>query len=565
MPKIWNERPLENPPANLDTLAAKLEISPRILRILIRRGVTSYQDLNRFLSPGLRHLPPLSSWPGLDQAAQVIAKALAQGKMPAIWGDYDVDGVTSSAMLSDFLTRRGHGCLTHLPHRQEEGYGLNIPGIEDLAARGAGLLITVDCGISDAPAVARAKELGMTVIVTDHHMPGDDLPEADALVNPRLGDSPSMDLAGVGVAFLLIGALNNALPGQRLDIRDYLDLVALGTIADVVPLSDLNRILVKNGLLLLGEAKRPGIAALKEASSYNPRAPLTAGQVAFGLAPRINAAGRLGKPDEALDLLLAKDLHAARPLASQLDAMNADRRRVEDEILEQALAQAGEQLDKHGLVLHAPEWHSGVVGIVASRVVEAHNRPVFVLCSQDGVIKGSGRSISEVDLFQALNQCAPHLARFGGHKLAAGVTLTPDKLEAFRQAFHEAVTSQTGGELMQPKLKVDGELSFAEIDFTLLKELEMLQPYGIGNPEPVFTSPLVKVRDHRVFGKNHVKLSLEDETAKVTLNAKAWRQAENMPQDMRGRILQVAFTPKIDTYGGVPTIDLNIRDWKELG
>jgi single-stranded-DNA-specific exonuclease len=287
--------------------------------------------------------------------------------------------------------------------------------------------------------------------------------------------------------------------------------------------------------------------------------------VAFGLAPRINAAGRLGKPDEALELLLAGDLHAARPLASQLDAMNADRRRVEDEILEQALEQAQTQLDNHGLVLHAPEWHSGVVGIVASRVVEAHNRPVFVLCSQDGLIKGSGRSISEVDLFQALNLCAPHLARFGGHKLAAGVTLTPEKLDDFRRAFHEAVTAQTGGELMQPKLKVDGELSFSEIDFTLLKELEMLQPYGMGNPEPVFTSPLVKVRDHRVFGKNHVKLSLEDETAKVTLNAKAWRQAENMPHDMRGRVLQVAFTPKIDTYGGVPTIDLNIRDWKELG
>lgn len=562
---IWKSRAFEARPAELSSLASKLEISPRIVNILLRRGLTDAVAMDRFLSPGLRHLPPLSSWTGLEQAAQVAAKSLAAGKKPAIWGDYDVDGVTSSALLSNFLARKGHPCLIHLPHRQEEGYGLNTSGVEALAAQGAGLLITVDCGISDGEAVARARELGMTVIVTDHHMPGESIPRADALVNPRLGESPSQDLAGVGVAFLLAAALNNVLPGEKVDVRDYLDLVALGTIADVVPLSDLNRILVKNGLLLLAEARRPGIAALKEASSYNPRAPLTAGQVAFGLAPRINAAGRLGKPDEAFELLRAENLEIARPLASRLDAMNAERRRVEDEILAQALEQAEAHQDRSGLVLHSPDWHSGVVGIVASRVVEAYHRPVFILCSQDGFIKGSGRSIPEVDLHAAITECAGHLARFGGHKLAAGVTLEASRLDAFREAFDSAVITQTGGDFFAPTLKVDGELGFSEIDFTLLKELDLLQPYGVGNPEPVFTSPEVTVRDHRVFGKNHVKLALRDEAAGVTLNAKAWRQAENMPHDMRGRILQVAFTPKIDTYGGVPTIDLNIRDWKELG
>jgi single-stranded-DNA-specific exonuclease len=238
---------------------------------------------------------------------------------------------------------------------------------------------------------------------------------------------------------------------------------------------------------------------------------------------------------------------------------------VEDEILAQAMEQAEGYKDRSGMVLHAPEWHSGVVGIVASRVVEAYHRPVFILCSQDGFVKGSGRSISEVDLHAAITDCSDLLARFGGHKLAAGVTLEASRLEAFREAFDSAVIAQTGGEFMQPKLNVDGKLGFSEIDFTLLKELELLQPFGIGNPEPVFTSPKVTVRDHRVFGKNHVKLALRDEAAGVTLNAKAWRQAENMPHDMRGRVMQVAFTPKIDTYGGVPTIDLNIRDWKELG
>ena len=565
MPLTWKNRPFEAPPPDLDSLAAKLQVSPRIIHILWTRGLHKQADMDRFLSPGLKHLPPLKKWPGLAEAAQIAAKSLEQGKKPAIWGDYDVDGVTSTALLSEFLQMRGFEPMHHLPRRQEEGYGLNTPGVEDLAARGAGLLITVDCGISDAEPVARAKQLGMDVIITDHHLPGDQLPPADAVVNPRLGDSPSMDLAGVGVAFLLAAAMNNALPGEKIDVRRFLDLVALGTIADVVPLSDLNRILVKNGLLMIAEAGRPGIAALKEASSYNPRAPLTAGQVAFGLAPRINAAGRMGEADTAFELMLAADLDTARPRAARLDAMNTDRRRIEDRILAEAMEQAKQQQDRQALVLHSPEWHSGVIGIVASRVAEAFYRPVLILCREDGYYKGSGRSISEVDLHAALTCCSSHLARFGGHRQAAGVTLEPENLEAFAESFNAAVSEQTGGVPVTPSLYVDGELGFSEIDFTLLKELDLLQPFGIANPEPVFISPRVAVTDHRVFGKNHVKLALRDEAAGVTFSAKAWRQAENMPHDMRGRVLRVVFTPKIDYYGGVPTIDLNIKDWKEEG
>jgi single-stranded-DNA-specific exonuclease len=405
----------------------------------------------------------------------------------------------------------------------------------------------------------------MTVVVTDHHLPGESLPPADAMVNPRLGDSPSGDLAGVGVAFLLAAAMNNILPGDKTDVRGFLDLVALGSIADVVPLSGLNRILVKNGLLLIAEAPRPGIAALKEASSYNPRAPLTAGQAAFGLAPRINAAGRMGEADAALELMLAPSLETARPIAARLDAMNTERRKVEDEIFTEAAEQAAEQKDRAALVLHSPDWHSGVVGIVASRLVEVYYRPVIVLCTEDGRLKGSGRSVSEVDLYSALAECAEHLERFGGHRQAAGMALSPENLKAFSDAFEAAVAGQTGGETLHASLFVDGELDFSEIDFTLLKELDLLQPFGMGNPEPVFVSPKVAVLDHRVFGKNHVKLSLRDEAAGVTLTAKAWRQAENMPADMRGRVLRVVFTPKIDYYGGVPTIDLNIKDWREDG
>lgn len=563
MPLTWKSRPIEDPPRDLERIASGLDVSPRIVGLLWRRGLRRADEMNRFLDPGLRYLPPLEEWPGLARAADVVAQSLAQGAKPAIWGDYDVDGVTSAALLSDFLTERGHPCLIHLPHRLDEGYGLNVRGVEQLAEQGAGLLITVDCGITDAESIARARELGLTVVVTDHHKPGSNLPEAHALVNPLLADSPSTDLAGVGLAFLLAAALNNALPGSKLDIRRYLDLVALGTIADVVPLSDLNRILVKNGLLLLAEAMRPGIAALKEVAGFNPGAPLTAGQVAFGLAPRINAAGRMDQAASALKLLLAPDPERARPLAARLDAMNSERRRVEDEILSQAMEQARAQADRSGLVLHSPEWHSGVVGIVASRVVEALYKPVIMLTLEDGLIKGSGRGISEIDLHKALVDCSGLLVRFGGHRLAAGLTMEASRLEEFSRAFDAAVAAQTGGEAPTPSIYIDDELGFGEIDFTLLKELELLQPFGMGNPEPVFSSPRVSVLEHRVFGKNHVKLVLRDPDSGLNLTAKAWRQAENMPSDMRGRVLRVAFTPKIDRYGGVPTIDLNIRDWIE--
>ncbi|MDY7002250.1 MAG: single-stranded-DNA-specific exonuclease RecJ, partial [Thermodesulfobacteriota bacterium] len=550
------------PAQGTNDAAHKLHVSPLIVRLLHQRGLSTLADMDQFLSPGLRHLAPLKSWPGLIQAAEVLANGLSQRKKLAVWGDYDVDGVTATALVKDFLNMRGIPAAHHLPNRLEQGYGLNVQGIEQLADEGVDILLTVDCGITDAVEVARARELGMTVVISDHHLPGPNTPEANAIVNPRLGNSPCPDLAGVGVAFLLMAALNRLLPGEPVDVKPFLDLVALGTVADVVRLTGQNRILVKNGLLLIAQAKRPGIAALKQVSAYNPSAALTAGQIGFCLAPRINAAGRMGEADAALSLLLAPDMKTARPLAEKLNSMNMERRKTEESILEEAHAQAKDKLDSPGLVLFAPHWHPGVIGIVASRMVDKHHRPTIVLTQEHGHIRGSGRSIPDLDLFQAILECEDLLLEFGGHPQAAGMSFSPDNLKEFEKRFLGAVTAKIGNTPPRPRLSLDGELGFGAIDLLLLEELDLLQPFGPGNPEPTFASPEVMVVDHRVFGKNHVKLKLRHEDAGVTLGAKAWRQAENMPADLKGRALKIAFSPKIDRYNGLATIDLKIKDWK---
>ena len=585
--KLLSDAPV---PDTIGTLAEELGITRVIAEVLWRRGYTSAQDMDRFLSPGLRHLLPPEAIPGLTEAAQVLARELTTGAQFCVWGDYDVDGITSTALVKDFLCKRlgpevapldGTGQVRHfLPNRKEHGYGLNTPSIEGLAAEGVKLLLTVDCGISSVAEVARANELGMVVVVSDHHLPPDELPAAAAICNPQLcggrvcgGACTGLcDLAGVGVAFFLMAALNRLLPGEPVDMRQFLDLVALGTVADVVGLTGQNRILVKNGLLLIKEARRPGIASLKVYSGYDRLAELGAGQIGFGLAPRINAAGRMADPQIALNLLLAPDMDTANPLASRLDGLNAKRRSSEQEILEQALAQAEEQKQRLGLVLAGDDWHAGVIGIVASRVVERHYKPVLMLCreGEDGVKggahwKGSGRSVSEFDLHEGLTGLEHLFLGFGGHKQAAGLSMALENLEALREGFHLAVEAALGPVPLRPSLKLDRELGFGDISFTLLKELEMLQPFGMGNPEPLFVSPPVLVKNYRVFGKVHVKLGLAEQGAVdrpgVLLPAKVWRKASELTSAVQGKLMRFAFTPRIDRFDGIPKIELQVKDW----
>ncbi|MDR2892645.1 MAG: single-stranded-DNA-specific exonuclease RecJ [Deltaproteobacteria bacterium] len=552
--------------ADLEDLARRLEISPFLAGLLWRRGLRGFEEMNRFLDPGLRYLPSLDDWPGLKDLAARIGAGVLAGKKLLVWGDYDVDGITATALVVDFFRQHGIEVSGHIPDRMGEGYGLNVPDLELLAGQGCKMLLTVDCGICDLAEVGRAKELGLEVFVSDHHLPGEELPEADGICAPTVGDCPSPHLAGVGVAFMLMAAVNLYLEQQgreRVDIRNLLDLVALGTLADVANLSGDNRILVKNGLLVLAEARRPGLAALKASSNYAPNAALGAGQVVFTLAPRINAAGRMGRSDVALRMLLTENRDEAASCAAALESMNAQRRSEEDLIIREAREQAARFVKSGslGLVLYQPDWHMGVIGIVASRVVEEFHRPTIILCNNHERIKGSGRSVEDFDLHAALGECADLFLSFGGHKMAAGLTIAYENLAPFRERFDAEVRKSFGDRPPPTKIKTDGELSMTQImDFTLLKELEMLQPFGLGNAEPVFVSPPLLLREVR----NRPGLSILDvldEESGISAKAKIWRPREDLPQSSKGRRLRLAFSPRIDRYNGAANVEIRVRDW----
>ncbi len=539
-----------------------------IIDLLWKRGLTSLEELHVFLSPKLQHLSLPEKWYGIPKAAEILKEAIIQKQPILVWGDYDVDGVTGSTLIHDVLHFHNASVVTHLPDRKKEGYGVNSSSLKQFAQLTPGILLTVDCGISDVKAISYAKELGFTTIIADHHLPPEKLPPAEAICNPRIGHNPCPYLAGVGIAFFLMAALNSLLEkitGKRMDMRKVLDLVALGTLADMAQITGENRILVKNGLLKIAEGNRPGIAALKGISGFSQSSPLTARQVVFSLAPKINAAGRLSNPRIAYEMLSTNSIEKAVEHANILNTMNTERRSEEERITSEALVQAEKMFHKQGLVLYGKDWHQGVIGIVASRVTETLHKPTIILCSDGDFIKGSGRSVADFDLHEGLCQCADMLVTFGGHKQAVGVKLLPQNLEKFQKTFDSIVRNFFKNEPIQPCIHIDMELSFSQTtNFHFLKSLEQLQPFGIGNPEPIFASLPLKIKQNKLFGSNkeHIIMTVIEESSGITLQAKGWKLAKTIPP-INSKI-QLAYTIGINTYKGIASIEITIKDWRLL-
>ena len=563
----WQEHPCQ--PELVRELSGRHQVPELVARILLNRGLTQGQDIASFLDPVLNHLLPPSGLRDLPEAAARLALALERREPIAVYGDYDVDGLTATAVLRHFLESLGARVISYIPNRLTQGYGLNAPAMVELAGK-AKVLVTVDCGISNAVEVAQARKLGLEIIVTDHHEPPSELPPALAVINPKRPDCDYAykELAGVGVALNLVLGLRACLRAQgwfasrpEPNIKDYLDLVALGTAADVAPLTGVNRILVSHGLKVLAESRRPGIQALKEVARL-PDGPVSLRDVVFKLAPRLNAAGRLGQARAALELLLTEDRDQARQLARVLDRLNQERQAVGAAILEEAVGQVeGEGLhDRPALVLAGEGWHPGIIGIVAAKLAERYHRPVALLSQVNGMGRGSARSVESFDLYAGLVACGEHLVQFGGHPAAAGFTLDLNKLETFREAFEAVVLESLGSDPPLPDLSLDAEVTLPQLDEEFFFHLNRLRPFGQGNPPPVLACLQAQLIDSWVVGHKHLKLKLAQEGRVMT--AIAFNQAALHP--LRGSF-DVAFSPRLNIYQGRAQPELLVLDLGRAG
>jgi single-stranded-DNA-specific exonuclease len=543
---------------------------PITAKVLANRNITTPAQASDFFQPSLGILPSPMNLNGMEKATMRICAALERKERIMVFGDYDADGVTATTLLVDFLTHAGARVYAHIPHRIEEGYGLQPKHINQLAApQRIELIITVDCGSSSHEAVKAAKRFGIDVIITDHHNI-DAPPEALAVINPKLPGEPEnlTSLAGVGVAYYLV-------IGLRMVLREYgwwktcrepnlmasSDLVALGTIADMVPLTGVNRALVKTGLKQMNTSSRPGIEALRAVCKIHYGS-IGSEDIAFRLAPRINAAGRIAHANVAYDLLSSPTLQAAQELAEVLDQLNHRRQNIEQQIFNQIVRRIESRQDLlqgKTLLLADEGWHPGVLGIVASKLTTLYHLPVILIGVHDGIGKGSGRSVPELNLFSALVECSHLLEKFGGHRLAAGLTVQAANIRKLQSAFEEAVDKLVPDQDAAPRLEIDSEIRFSQIGPRLMDELESLEPYGTDNPPPVFLARNVHVTSAAMLGGRHRRMSLcqaaDDSPAIDAIHF-------NLPQDAprAGCYERLAFRMQWNRFRGEKHIQLVIED-----
>ena len=536
-------------------LATAAGIRPLTARLLVARGIAEADLVARFLAPRLANLRPPDGMADLQRAIERLVAAFSSGETIGVFGDYDVDGVTTAAVLTSAFRAFGGQVVARAASRNA-GYGLGPADVVRFADAGCRVLVTGDCGTSDREALSAARARGIDTIVIDHH----ELPEGEtaayALVNSRRPDDafPFKGLASCGVAFYLAAALRTRL-GAAFDPRDLLDLVALGTIADLVPLVAENRILVAAGLERLSLGKRPGLAALARRAELEGGR-ITAHDAAFRLTPRLNAAGRLGEAQLALDLLLAGDADAER-LAGELDDQNTERQRVQELVWKEALAMATAQVEEDGvpaIVVGAEGWHPGVVGIIAARLVDRFARPAIAIGFREGEGRGSARTIPGVNLFDALAACSRHLTKFGGHAGAAGMSIGMGALDGFRSAFAAEAARQLGAVLPSSSVTVDAEVTLRDLDLGFAEELARLAPFGVANREPLFALSGVTARTTRVVGKDHLQLTLDHGGA--TSEAIAFGFADSDPG--AGARVDLVATAELDTYRGLTRARLKV-------
>lgn len=545
-------------------LSGTLGVGPVSARILVGRGIDSIPDGRQFLAPTLSAMLDPLLLKGMHAAVERVLVARKNAETVCIYGDYDVDGISGTALLVSFLRHIGMDCNYFIPSRFDDGYGLNEEALQLIIDSGATLIMSVDCGITAVNEARYCRQAGVDLIILDHHSPREILPEAAAVVNPlQPGCSyPFKMLAGVGVAFNLLVALRSRMrqmgafhDGDEPDLRDWLDLVALGTIADVVPLVGQNRMYAFFGLQKLENSPRPGVDALKKVAGITEA--VSCGQVGFRLAPRLNAAGRMESAVPGVELLLSANGEECSRIADELDSANADRQAVERSILDAAVAMvegSGAYPACKSIVLASPDWHQGVVGIVASRLAERYHRPtILIAIDEEGNAKGSGRSIPGFHLLEALNACSGYLGRFGGHRYAAGVGLQAADTDGFAAAFETAALQVLGDSELVPTLDIDADVCPADVDAALVHELKRMEPFGAGNPEPVLMMRGVTVVERRIVGDGHLKLRLS--AGERIFNAIAFRQEDSPTEG----ILDIAFFPELNIWKNTTTLQLRIK------
>ncbi len=547
-------------------LSLELGITPLVARLLINRGIRDKEAGRRFLHVSHDNLHDPFLIPDMEKAVERLCQAIKNKEGILVWGDYDVDGVTGTALYLNFFKGIHDNVTFYIPHRLREGYGLNENALYLARQRKSSIVLTVDCGTSSIDAVTLLQASGIDVIITDHHEPPPLLPPAFALLNPCRHDSmyPFRNLTGVGVAYKLICALSQYMGSPLLEdhsLSFYLDLVALGTVADVAPLMDENRFFVKEGLALLTRSERTGIKALKEVSGFQSK-DVTADAVGFIFGPRINAAGRIGSASDAVQLLTTENLDVAMDIAGKLERANQERQRLENSIRREITKELLESPEDGIIIVKAsPEWHQGVIGIVASRIVEEFYRPCILISLQDGIGKGSARSIPGLNIYEVLHECRDILLKYGGHKYAAGLTIKEGYIPVLKERLARSVTRELPPKDLIPRIYLDGEIELEDITFQAMKEMSLLPPYGNANPEPAVLTRAIRIQNPRIVGRDHLKLKLRK--GRVFFPGIGFSMASSYNGIIEeGRLLDVVYTPELNYWNGTYGIHLKLKDMK---